>query len=395
MTSVPEVVILSACRTAIGKFGRSLVGVSAPKLASITIKESLRRAKVGPKVVEEVIMGNVLSSGLGQSPARQSAVYAGIPYGVGAFTVNKVCGSGLKAVMLAAQSIRAGDNSLVVAGGMENMSNSPYLVKNLRWGLKYGDARLIDSMISDGLWDVYNDYHMGVTGEVIAQRHKITRRDADEFAYESHMRAAEAIRDGRFAEEVVPVEIERETGTVDLFRRDECVRADTTLGKLAKLKPVFKPGGILTAGNSSQISDGASSLVVASLEKAEALRVKPLAKIVAYATGGTRPEFVMEAPSPKTKARLEREGMTIEDMDLVEHNEAYSTASIAVRDELGVDRARFNVNGGAVSLGHPIGCSGARVLTTLLYGLKQRRKKRGLATLCLGGGNAVSMIVER
>lgn len=393
--SVPEPVILSACRTGIGKFGRSLVGVSAPRLASTTINESLKRAKVGPEDIEEVIMGNVLSSGLGQNPARQGAIYAGIPFGVGSFTINKVCGSGLKAVMLAAQSIRAGDNNLVVAGGMENMSNAPYLVKNLRWGLRYGDARLIDAMINDGLWDVYNDYHMGITGEVIARRHKITRKEADEFAYESHMRASEAIREGRFEQEVVPVEIERETGTVDLFRKDECVRPDTTPEKLAKLKPVFKSGGILTAGNSSQLSDGASSLVVASRERADALGVKPLATILAYATGGTKPELVMEAPIPTTRALLRRVKMGIDDMDLVEHNEAYSTASIAVREALGVDGRRFNVNGGAISLGHPIGCSGARVLTTLLYTLKQRGKKRGLATLCLGGGNAVSMIVER
>ncbi len=392
---MPEPVILSACRTAIGKFGRSLVGVSAPRLASTTINESLKRAKVAPKDIEEVIMGNVLSSGLGQNPARQAAIYAGIPFGVGAFTVNKVCGSGLKAVMLAAQSIRAGDNNLVVAGGMENMSNAPYLVKNLRWGLRYGDARLVDSMINDGLWDIYNDYHMGITGEVIARRYKITRKEADEFAYESHTRAAKAIREGRFEQEVVPFEIERETGKVDLFREDECVRPDTTTEKLAKLKPVFKPGGILTAGNSSQLSDGASSLVVASREKAEALGAKPLARILEYATGGTKPELVMEAPIPTTRALLRKVKMEIDEMDLVEHNEAYSTASIAVREALGVDGKRFNVNGGAVSLGHPIGCSGARVLTTLLYALKQRGEKRGLATLCLGGGNAVSMIVER
>jgi acetyl-CoA C-acetyltransferase len=275
------------------------------------------------------------------------------------------------------------------------MSNAPYLVRDLRWGVRYADSRLIDSMINDGLWDAYNDYHMGITGEVIAKRYKISRRDADEFAYESHMRASRAIREGRFEEEVVPVEIERERGAKEAFTKDECVREDTTLEKLGRLKPVFKEGGILTAGNSSQLSDGAAALVVASRERAEKLGAKPLARIVAYATGGTKPERVMEAPIPTTKALLKRVGMGIEEMDLVEHNEAYATASIAVRQALGVDKRRFNVNGGAVALGHPIGCSGARLLTTLIYALKHTGKETGLATLCLGGGNAVSMIVQR
>ena len=392
---MPEAVILSACRTAIGKFGKSLLGIPATRLGAIAIGESVKRAKVQSKQVEEVVMGNVISAGLGQNPARQSAIFAGIPVTVGAFTVNKVCGSGLKGVMLAAQSIKAGDNGVVVAGGMENMSNAPYLVRELRWGLRYGDSRLVDSMLNDGLWDAYNDYHMGMTGELIAKRYKISRRDADEFAYESHMRASRAIREGRFEEEVVAVEIEREGGAKEAFRKDECVREDTTLEKLGRLKPVFKEGGILTAGNSSQLSDGAAALVVASRERAEKLGAKPLARIVAYATGGTRPERVMEAPIPTTKALLRRVGMGIEEMDLVEHNEAYATASIAVREALGVDNGRFNVNGGAVSLGHPIGCSGARLLTTLIYALKHTGKETGLATLCLGGGNAVSMIVER
>src|SRR3989475_4356795 len=390
---MPEAVIFSACRTAIGKFGKSLVGIPAPRLGAIAIGESVKMAKVQSKQVEEVIMGNVVSAGLGQNPARQSAIFAGIPVSVGAFTVNKVCGSGLKGVMLAAQSIKAGDNELVVAGGMENMSNAPYLVRNLRWGVRYGDTKMVDSMINDGLWDIYNDYHMGITGEVIAKRYKISRRDADEFAYESHMRASRAIREGRFEEEVVPVEIERERGAKEAFRKDECVREDTTLEKLGRLKPVFKEGGILTAGNSSQLSDGAAALVVASRERAEKLGAKPLARIVAYATGGTKPERVMEAPIPTTKALLKRVGMGIEEMDLVEHNEAYATASIAVRGALGVDDRRFNVNGGAVALGHPIGCSGARGLTTLIYALKLTGKKNGLLTLCLGEGNWCSMTV--
>ncbi len=348
-----------------------------------------------PSEVDEVIMGNVVSAGLGQNPARQAAIYAGVPDSVGAFTVNKVCGSGLKAVMLAAQSVKAGDNEVVVAGGMENMSNTPYLVRNLRWGLKYGHAKLLDSMIVDGLWDAYNDYHMGVTGELIAKKHKISREEADEFAYQSHMRAAKASKSGRFDDEIVKVEIEREGGEVATFDIDECVRPDTTLEKLSKLKPVFKEGGVLTAGNSSQLSDGASALVVASEEAAERLGAKPLARIKAYGTGGLAPEWVMEAPIPTTKALLRKVKMSVGDIDLFEHNEAYSTASIAVRGALGVDEEKFNVNGGAVALGHPIGCSGARVLTTLLYEMRRSGKKTGLATLCLGGGNAVSMIVER
>jgi acetyl-CoA C-acetyltransferase len=388
-------VILSACRTAIGKFGRGLVGVPAPRLGAAVIKEALKRAGVGAEDVDEVIMGNVLSASLGQHPARQAAIHAGLPASVGSLTVNKVCGSGLKAVMLAAQSVKAGDNDVVVAGGMENMSNTPYLVRNLRWGLKYGHAQLLDSMIVDGLWDAYEDYHMGVTGELVARKFKITRREADEFAYESHMRAARAAKAGRFSEEIVKVEIEREGGRVDLFERDECIRPDTTIEKLSALKPVFRKGGVLTAGNSSQLSDGAAALVVASEDAAERLGAKPIARIIAYGTGGLEPARVMEAPIPTTRSLLKKADMKVDDIDLYEHNEAYSTASIAVRRALGMDPERFNVNGGAVALGHPIGCSGARVLTTLLHEMKRRGRAKGLATLCLGGGNAVSMIVER
>lgn len=388
-------VILSACRTAVGKFERSLVGVPATRLGAAVVKEALARAKVSVEDVDEVIMGNVISAGLGQNPARQVAVYSGIPPEVGSLTVNKVCGSGLKAVMLAAQSIKAGDNEIVVAGGMENMSNAPYMVRNLRRGLKYGHGQLLDSMIVDGLWDAYEDYHMGVTGELVARKFKIGRREADEYAYESHMRAARASKAGRFRDEIVRVEIEREGGGVEPFEKDECIRADTTLEKLAALKPVFRKGGVLTAGNSSQLSDGASALLVASERAAKELGVKPLARVVSYGTGGLEPSRVMEAPIPTTRALLKKSNIGVDDLDLFEHNEAYSTASIAVRKALDVDPERFNVNGGAVALGHPIGCSGARVLTTLLYEMKRRRAKNGLATLCLGGGNAVSMIVER
>jgi acetyl-CoA C-acetyltransferase len=386
-------VIIAACRTPIGKFGKSLVGVAAPELGALVIEEAIRRAKVAPDEVDEVIMGNVIAAGLGQNPARQSAVRAGIPFGVGSFTVNKVCGSGLKAAMLAAQSIKAGDNEVVVAGGMESMSNAPYLAKGVRWGTKFGDARLLDGMIADGLWDAYHNYHMGVTGEHVAKKYGISRRDADEYAYGSHMKAAKASEGGLFDQEIVKVKVKRE-GEVEEFSKDECVRSDTTVEKLSKLKPVFKPDGVLTAGNSSQLSDGASAVVVASEDAADRLGAKVLARIRGYGTGGLEPARVMEAPIPTTKALLRKMKMEVGDVDVFEHNEAYSTASIAVRKALGVDESRFNVWGGAVALGHPIGCSGARVLTTTIYGLKRTGKKTGLATLCLGGGNAVSMVVE-
>ena len=391
---VQKPVIISACRTPIGKFGKSLVGVAATKLGALVIEEAMRRAKVSKEDVDEVMMGNVVSAGLGQNPARQAAVHAGVPFDVGSFTINKVCGSGLKAVMLAAQSIKAGDNDIVVAGGMENMSNAPYLATGVRWGTKFGDARLLDAMIADGLWDSYHNYHMGVTGELIAKKFGIRRKEADEFAYRSHMKAARASDSGDFDDEIVKVMIDRE-GKLEEFAKDECIRRDTTVEKLGKLKPVFKLGGVLTAGNSSQLSDGASALVVASQEAADKLGAKPLARIRDYGTGGLEPARVMEAPIPTTRNLLRRAKMSIDEIDLAEHNEAYSTASIAVRRSLGIDESKFNVTGGAVALGHPIGCSGARVLTTLAYGLRRAKKKTGLATLCLGGGNAVSMIIER
>ena len=387
-------VIISACRTPIGKFGKSMVGVSAPQLGALVIEEAMKRANVPAEEVDEVIMGNVVSAGLGQNPTRQAAIRAGVPFNAGSVTINKVCGSGLKAVMLAAQSIKAGDNGVVVAGGMESMSNAPYLAKGVRWGTKFGDARLLDAMVADGLWDAYHNYHMGITGEHIAKRFKIGRKEADEFAFKSHMKALQASKAGVFDKEKVGVKIEHEGGTITEFTEDECIHGDTTMEKLGKLKPVFKPDGVLTAGNSSQLSDGASALVVTSEETADRLGAKPLAKIIAYGTGGLEPSRVMEAPIPTSRALLKKASMTIDDIDLFEHNEAYSTASIAVRRSLGVDDAKFNVSGGAVALGHPIGCSGARVLTTLIYGLIRTGRKTGLATLCLGGGNAVAMIIE-
>ncbi len=302
---LPTPVIVAACRTPIGKFGRSLVGVSTTQLGAVVIEEALKRGKIPAEEVDEVIMGNVVSAGLGQNPARQSAIHAGVPFRTGAFTINKVCGSGLKAVMLAAQSIKAGDNNVVVAGGMESMSNAPYLAKGVRWGTKFGDARLLDAMIADGLWDAYHNYHMGLTGEHIAKRFGIGRKEADEFAYESHRKAAKAIEAGLFEAEKVKVDIAHEGGEVIEFTTDECVRADTTVEKLAKLKPVFKPDGVLTAGNSSQLSDGASALIIASEEAADRLGIKPLAKIIAYGSGGLEPARVMEAPIPTTKEVLE------------------------------------------------------------------------------------------
>ncbi|HXX57114.1 MAG TPA: acetyl-CoA C-acetyltransferase [Thermodesulfovibrionales bacterium] len=388
---MPEgVVLVSAVRTAIGRFGRAFRDISAQRLGALVIKEAVRRAGIRLEDVDEVIMGNVISAGLGQNPARQAAIYAGIPVETGAFTVNKVCGSGLKAVVLAGQAIKSGDAGIIVAGGMENMSASPHIIRSLRWGMKLGDAMVADTMIHDGLWDVYNDYHMAITGERIAVKYGITREEADRFAFMSHEKALGAIENGGFREEILPVEV---GGTP--VERDECVREDTSIEKLSKLQPVFKKDGILTAGNSSKLSDGAAALIVTSARKAKELGIKPLARITGYATGGTRPEDVMEAPIPTVRKLLKRTGLTIGDIDLVEHNEAYSTASIAVSRELGIDPERFNVKGGAVAMGHPIGCSGARILVTLLYALQERGLERGLATLCLGGGNAVAMIVER
>ncbi len=381
-----EVMIVSGVRTAVGKFGRSFRDVPAQRLGAAVIKEAVERACLQLQDVEEVIMGNVISAGLGQNPARQAAIHAGIPPETGSFTANKACGSGLKAVMLAAQAIKAGDADIIVAGGMENMSRAPHHIRNMRWGVKFGDASITDAMLYDGLWEVYNDYHMGITGERIAEKYGITRREADGFALESHRKALHAIKSGKFSDEIIPVE------NID---RDEGVREDTSLEKLAELPPVFKKDGILTAGNSSQLSDGAAALVLASAKKAEELGLVPLVRITAYATGGTKPEDVMEAPIPTVRALLEKTGFAVDDFDLIEHNEAYASASIAVARELGIAPEKFNVNGGAVALGHPIGCSGARILVTLLYAQKERGLKRGLATLCLGGGNAVAMIVER
>lgn len=389
-----EAVILSAVRTPVGKFGGSLKNFSSPQLGAMAIAEAVKRAGVAGTDIQECIMGIVLPAGTGQNPARQAALGAGLPVEIGSFNVNKVCGSGLKSVMLAANSIRAGEHDLIVAGGMENMSAAPYLLMEGRFGYRLGDNKVVDHMVKDGLWDAPTDQHMGITAEIVAQRFNVTREEADQLACQSHIKAAAAMKDGRFDREMMPVMIKSKKETIE-FRTDEGVRADSTVESLAKLRPAFQEGGIVTAGNASQISDGAASVVVASREYAEEHGLKPLAAIVDYNTGGTKPEWIMEAPIISTRALMERNKLAIDDIDLFEHNEAFATASVAVKRELNVPDDRFNVNGGAIAIGHPIGASGARVLTSLIYALHDRNKRTGLATLCLGGGNAVSMLVRR
>ncbi len=386
-------VILGAVRTPVGKYGRALRDVPAPRLGALAIEEVVRRTRVDPTDVEEVIMGNVIQAGLGQAPARQAALLAGLPEMVGAVTINKVCASGLKAVTLAADTIRTGDQDLVVAGGMENMSGAPYLLPKARWGYRHGNAELVDAMVHDGLWDVYNKFHMGITGEVVAEKYGITREEQDAFAYESHMRALKAIKEGRFEAEIVPVPLEGPEGEA-LFEVDEGVRPDTSLEQLARLPAIFQEGGSVTAGNASQLSDGGAAVVVASADRADEMGVKPLARILGYATGGVSPKYVMEAPIPTVNALLQKLELTIHDFDLFEHNEAYAAASLAVARQLEIPMDRLNVNGGAVALGHPLGCTGARILTTLLFAMQDRGARRGLVTLCLGGGNAVAVAVE-
>jgi acetyl-CoA C-acetyltransferase len=390
-----DVVIVSGVRIAQGKFSGALKSFSAPQLGGIVIKEAVKRAGVKPKDVNEVIMGCVVPAGLGQNVARQAAINAGIPYEVGSFHLDKVCGSSLKAVVCAAQAIKCGDADVVVAGGMESMSNCPYALPKARYGYRMFDGKVVDLMVRDGLWDVYNDYHMGNTGEVIAERHNITRKDCDKFAMWSHQKAAKATENGWSKDEILPVEIPQKKGEPVIFDKDEGIRADTTLEKLAKLPPFFKKDGVVTAGNASQITDGASAVVVMSKEKADKLGIKPMATIKGYNTSGVEPAYVMGAPLPGVKKLLKDMKFTIDDIDLVEHNEAFSSASIAVMREFNIPKEKFNVHGGAVAIGHPIGSSGSRILITLMYALKNLKKHRGLATICLGGGNAVQMIIER
>ena len=389
-----EAVIVSATRTPIGKFAGGLKDLSAPKIGAIAVREAVRRAGLEPKDVEECIMGNVITAGLGQNPARQAALWGGLTDEVAALTINKVCGSGMKAVMLAADSILAGKQQVIVAGGMESMTNAPYLLEKARFGYKLFDSSLVDAMVRDGLWEVYNNFHMGNTGEIVAQRNGVTRADADKFALWSHQKSVNAIKSNSFKDEIVHVEIPSKK-EVSIFSVDEGPREDTTLEALAKLKPVFKNDGVLTAGNSSSINDGGSALVVMDSDLAREKGMKPMVRIVDYVTTGVKPELLMEAPIHAVRKLLQRNKLEVKDIDLWEHNEAFSTASVATMKVLGIPEEKFNVNGGAVALGHPIGCSGARVLTTLIYAMRAREAKRGLATLCLGGGNAVAMLVER
>jgi acetyl-CoA C-acetyltransferase len=389
-----EAVILSAVRLPTGRFLGTLKGFAAPRLGALVVKEAVRRAGVDPDAVDEVIMGNVVSAGLGQAPARQAAIHAGLPPTVAALTINKVCGSGLKAVMLAAQGIATGDTEVVVAGGMESMSNCPYIMTGAREGLRLGHGELRDSMIGDGLWDAYADYHMGCTGEIVAEKYGVTREEQDRYAFESHQKAVAAQKAGKFKDEILPVAIPQKKGDPVMFAADETPREDTSIEALARLKPAFKDGGTVTAGNAPGVNDGAAALVVTSAERAQALGRKPLARIVGQAVAGLDPSLVMMTPVPAVRKLWEKTGWSADSVDLYELNEAFAVQSVAVTRELGVDPARVNVHGGAVALGHAIGASGARVLTTLLYALRDRGKKRGVATLCLGGGNGVALAVE-
>lgn len=386
-------VIVSAVRTAIGNFLGALKGISATELGAYVINEAIRRAGIGKEDVDEVIMGNVLPFGLGQNPARQAAIKAGLPWDVGCITVNKVCGSGLKAVMLAQQVIIAGDAEVIVAGGMENMTRAPYYLERAREGYRLWDGKLVDGMVHDGLWDVVNDFHMGYTAELVADKFGVSREEMDLFAFHSNRKAIEAIRNGTFKEEILPLEIPQKKGEVKVFDIDEGPR-EPNMAALAKLPPVFKEGGRVTAGNSSKISDGASAVVVMSRRKAEELGVEPMAKIVAQASAGVPLEDVLVAPIKAIPRVLDKAGLRKEDIDLYEINEAFAASTVAIIRELGLDEERVNIHGGAVALGHPIGASGARVLTTLLYAMKREGCKRGLAALCLGGAEAVAMIVE-
>jgi acetyl-CoA C-acetyltransferase len=389
-----QAVIVGACRTPIGRFLGALKSVPATDLGALVVREAVRRAGVRPEQVGEVIMGNVLAAGLGQNPARQAALKGGLPVTVPALTINKVCGSGLKAVCLAAQAVRLGDQEVVVAGGMESMSNAPFLVSGAREGLRLGHGDLVDSMIRDGLWDVYEDVHMGCCGEAVAEAYGITRQAQDEYALGSHRKAIAAIDAGKFRDEIVPVSLPQKKGPPVAFDTDEAPRRDTTIEALSRLKPAFKEGGTVTAGNAPGVNDGAAALVVTAAETARADGLRPLAEIVAYASSGIEPRMVMMAPLEAIRKVLAISGWTADEVDLFELNEAFAVQSVALMRELKLRPDRVNIHGGAVALGHPIGCSGARVLATLLYGLRDRKVRRGVAALCLGGGNAVAMAVR-
>lgn len=395
MDKLHEVVIVGAARTPVGKFQGGLSTVPAPRLGAAAIRAALERARVEPGQVDEVIMGNVLAAGVGQAPARQAALGAGVPGEAGCLTVNKVCGSGLKAVMLGAQALRLGDAGVVVAGGMESMSLAPHLLYDLRTGRRMGDGRLVDSMVRDGLWCPFKDWHMGSAAELTAEKSGIGREEQDRYALRSHQKAVAAIREGRFKDEIVPVEVPQRKGDPLRVETDEGPRADTSLETLAKLAPAFQKGGTVTAGNAPGVNDGAAAVVLTTAEEAARRKLAPLARITGYATGGTAPELLFYAPIVAVRKLLASMKVGMDHFDLLEVNEAFSVQVLADGKELGFDWDRVNVNGGAVALGHPIGASGARVLVTLLYAMQQRGAKRGLATLCLGGGNAVALAVER
>ena len=387
-------VIVSAVRIPTGKFLGSLKEFNAPQLGAIVVREAVRRASVNPDAVDECIMGNVITAGEGQNPARQAALNGGLPDHVAAMTINKVCGSGLKAVMLAAQGIETGDIEIAVAGGMESMSNTPYLLPRVREGLRMGNATIVDSMINDGLWCAFEQCHMGMTAEHVADHYHVCREEQDTYAAESHRKAAHATREGWFKDEIVPVEIPQKKGPAIRLDRDESIREDTTPATLGGLKPAFKKDGSVTAGNAPGVNDGASAVVVMGAEKAKALGIVPLARVVAQATSGLPPKLVLMTPVEAVRKVAQKAQWNLADVDLFEINEAFSVQMVAVLRELGIDPAKVNVNGGAVALGHPIGASGARVLTTLLYALKRRGKPRGIASLCLGGGNGVAVAIE-
>jgi acetyl-CoA C-acetyltransferase len=394
VSNVHDAVIVSAVRTGTGKFLGSLKGFTAPQLGALVIAEAVRRAAIDPSLVDECIMGNVVSAGLGQNPARQAALHGGLPDSVAALSINKVCGSGLKAVMLAAQGVATGDVDVVLAGGMESMSNCPYLMPRVREGLRMGNGEIVDSMINDGLWCAFEGVHMGNAGETVAECYHVGRDAQDAYAARSHAKAAAASAEGRFRDEILPVTIPQKSGSPLVFDRDESIRADTTVGSLATLKPAFKTDGTVTAGNAPPVNDGASALVVMSAERARELGITPLARIIAQSTSGLAPRMVLMTPVEAVRRLLKKTGWTLHDVDLVELNEAFAVQAVAVLNQLGLDESKVNVNGGAVALGHAIGSSGSRVLTTLLYALKHRHLKRGIATLCLGGGNGVALAVE-
>jgi len=390
-----EAVITHAVRTPIGSLGGALANMTAPKLGAIVVEALLSRSGIPAEDFDEIIMGNVVSAGLGQNPARQAALFGGLTNEVAALTINKVCGSGLKAVVLAAQAVKLGDSSVVIAGGLESMSNVPYALPKARFGYRLGHGKLVDLMIHDGLWCAFNDYHMGNVGEIVAEKYGISRERQDEYAFNSHRKAVAAIQAGKFKSQIVPVTIPRRKSEPIVVDTDEGPRADTSIEKLAKLRPVFKKDGSVTAGNAPSVNDAASAVIVMSADEAAKRGLKPMARIVSYATSGMVPEMVLMTPVPAVRSALEKANLTLDDIDILELNEAFSVQAIACCDELGLDFAKVNVNGGAVALGHPIGATGARILTTLLYQMQAENLKRGIATLCLGGGNAVAMVVER